>query len=958
MHRTPALAPTLALPLAILACSNGAEPDAGADAGADAPAAGPATLETQGDLITYQAYELPNGLDVVLHQDSSDPVVAVNLAVHVGSGREEPGRTGFAHLFEHLLFLDSENLGYGGLDSMNTRIGGEGTNGFTTTDMTQYFQAVPRDALEKVIWAEADKIGYFIQTVSDDVFANEKQVVKNEKRQRVDNQPYGHNFAVLGAALYPPGHPYHHQVIGSLEDLDAATLDDVRAFYSRYYGPENVTFTVSGDFDPEEARQWIDKYFGEIPRGPGVAEPEARPSGLASSVNLVHEDAFAQVPQLTLAWPTVASEHRDAVALDVLASYLADGREAPLYAAVVDEANLAPDVTAFHNSRELAGEMYVLIRTNAGVDIDALSPALEAAWSRFERDGIPEAALERIKAGLETELYNGLQSALGKSIALGEANTLHGNPGWTDVEVARLRALTPADIRRAYDTHIAGRARVSTSFVPEGAPELALQGATPAEEVEETIVEGEGAAVEFDPTARTIATPTPSGFDRTVEPAFGEPYALPAPEVRRTQYANGLEVLLNPSREVPLVAFELRLDAGRVRAPGSNPGLAGLAAGLLERGTATRTPTELENAIRNLGSEIDVFAADTAAVARGQSLARNLGPTLALAREMVFEPRFDAEEFERLRSQRAEGITQAMGDPNSLARAQLARLQHPQGSPLREGGPTGFGSRDALEATTLEDVRRFYADHYTLDGAQLLVAGDASLAQVAQVWDDNDLPHGRDGTPAEVRYNPVEAATIYFLDVPGAKQSVIRAFRPALAAGDPDYALAEAVNFPLGGIYTSDLNTELRVNKGYTYGIRSGFEGGREDGLFSVSTSVRSNVTADSLRLIREILGNYGPGFDADKLATLREARVRGEALKSETLGAKLEQLRDMAEFGFAPDYRRANAQALEGLTLEGVRRLSETFIDPDTLAYLVVGDAETQLESVRELGLPLVELE
>jgi len=279
--------------LALLACS---------EAGIEAPKAESA-LE-----INYDKFTLDNGLDVIFHIDRSDPVVAIDLAAHVGSGRETTGRTGFAHLFEHLLFLDSENLGYGGLDEMNTRIGGDGTNGFTTNDMTQYFQAVPKDALEKIIWAEADKLGWFINTVSQDVVDNEKQVVKNEKRQRVDNQPYGHNLYIVSKALYPEGHPYNWQVIGSLADLDAATLQDVKDFYKKWYVPNNVTVTISGDFNKADAKAMVEKYFGEIPRGPDIPPYDAKPGSLEESLSFYHEDNFATVPQLSLTWPAV--EHQ------------------------------------------------------------------------------------------------------------------------------------------------------------------------------------------------------------------------------------------------------------------------------------------------------------------------------------------------------------------------------------------------------------------------------------------------------------------------------------------------------------------------------------------------------------------------------------------------------------------------------------------------------------------------
>ncbi|MEL6688180.1 MAG: pitrilysin family protein, partial [Pseudomonadota bacterium] len=490
------------------------------------------TEATQPDALPqleFQKFTLDNGIDVVLHVDDSDPLVAINLAVHVGSAREVVGKTGFAHLFEHLLFLDSENLGYGGLDAMNTRIGGEGTNGFTTTDMTQYFQAVPKDALEKIVWAEADKIGWFINTVNQNVIDREKQVVKNEKRQRVDNQPYGHNFYVIGKALYPDGHPYNHQVIGSLDDLESATLQDTKDFFERWYGPNNVTVTITGDFDPAEARTFVEKYFGEIPRGADIPDAEPQPSNLSERQDFFHEDNFATLPRLTMVWPTVEEYHPDSYALSVLMTYLTDGKRAPFNEVLIDEEQLTTSVGGFTYFKELSGEVYLILSSKDGEDIDGLMPAIETAFARFEENGIPEDALGRIKTEAEVAVYDEVQSALGKAIAMAEYNLFRDDPGYLDDDIAALRAVTAEDVMDVYNRYIKDKPFVTTSFVPKGQAELALEGAEVAEVVEEVVVQGAEADVPYDPDAR-IFEPTPSSFDRTVEPPFGEGYTLPTPD--------------------------------------------------------------------------------------------------------------------------------------------------------------------------------------------------------------------------------------------------------------------------------------------------------------------------------------------------------------------------------------------------------------------------------------------
>jgi zinc protease len=574
---------------------------------AQTPAVEPAIQPEAGPSVSYEKYVLDNGLSVILHVDRSDPVVAINLAAHVGSSRELIGRTGFAHLFEHLLFMDSENLGFGGLDEMNTRIGGEGTNGFTTTDLTQYFQAVPADALEKVIWAEADKLGYFINTVTQTVIDTEKQVVKNEKRQRYDNQPYGHNFYVIGKALYPQDHPYNWQIIGSLDDLEAATLEDVKSFYRRWYVPNNVTLTLSGDFDVNEAKMLIEKYFGEIPRGADVNSRQPRPGVLNENSLLFHEDSFATVPRLTIAWPAVDQFHPDSLVLDVMTEYLTVGKRAPLSEVLIDEQKLTSSVSAFNYSKELAGEVYLIIDANAGEDLDTLVPAVKTAFGRFEKNGISQADLDRIKVDHEVQFHSKLQSALGKAIALGQYNALAGDPGWVNQEIRQLQAMTTDDVMRVYNIYIKDKPYIATSFVPTGQPDLALTGSLRAEVVEEVVVQGAETETAQDPAARDIER-TPSSFDRTVEPPFGQPYSLRTPTLWRERLDNGIEIYGTESRETPLIYFSLVLDAGRERADVSKPAVASLTADLLNKGTANKTTAELEDAIKSLGSTIRISA--------------------------------------------------------------------------------------------------------------------------------------------------------------------------------------------------------------------------------------------------------------------------------------------------------------------------------------------------------------
>lgn len=904
--------------------------------------------------LDFEKFTLENGLDVILHVDKSDPIVAINLAAHVGSAREKAGKTGFAHLFEHLLFLDSENLGYGGLDVMNTRIGGEGTNGFTTNDMTQYFQAVPADALEKVIWAEADKLGWFINTVNQNVIDREKQVVKNEKRQRVDNQPYGHNFYIIGKALYPVGHPYNHTVIGSLDDLDNATLQDTKDFFAKWYTPQNVTVTITGDFDPAEAKSLVEKYFGEIPAGDVQPERTVTPVTLSESKTFVHEDSFAKVPQLSMVWPAVAEYHADSYALEVLMTYLSDGKRAPFNEVMIDEEQLTTGVGTFTYFKELAGEVYLFVSPKAGEDVDDLIPAINASFARFEANGIPETALERIKTDAEVSVYDEVQSALGKAIALAEYNLFRDDPGYLDDDIAALRAVTADDVMDVYNRYIKDKPFIATSFVPKGELELGLEGAETATVVEEVVVQGAEADVPYDPDLR-IFEPTASSFDRTAEPDFGTPYTLPVPTIWTADADNGLAIVGIQSVEVPLIEFSIDFDAGKNRATADKPGVASLMGDLLMKGSGDLDTASFQEALGNLGSSVNVSTGSRFTTVRGKTLARNLDATVALVNDMINAPTFDSTEFETLRESYAQGAVAQQANPNFLAGQAEAHLTYPSDSAL---SVAGSGTEDQIRAITLDDLKAFHTNYMDLSTATLNIVGDYKESDVLSLFGSlADPVEGELASKPRPDMAAVDSTTVYFHDVPESKQSIIRMTRPALTSVDPDFARLEALNFPLGGIYTSKLMTELRVNKGYTYGIGSGANADKDMGSFLVRTSVRTNATKESLELIRDIVAEHGRNMTDVELSEMKESLMRGQALKTETLGDKLGLVQDISRNELPADIRAQEMARVQSMTLEDAKTLSNAHMRPDAMRIVIVGDAASQKARLEDLGYEIVDL-
>ncbi|HET8866572.1 MAG TPA: pitrilysin family protein [Gracilimonas sp.] len=900
--------------------------------------------------VDYEKFTLDNGLEVIFHKDDSDPVTAVALTFHVGSAREKEGRTGFAHLFEHLLFLESENLGEGGLDKMSSRIGGSGANGSTSRDRTNYFQTVPSDALEKMIWAEADKMGFFINTVTEAVVAKEKQVVKNEKRQGVDNAPYGHASYVVGKNLYPQEHPYSWQVIGSLEDLQNATLADVKEFYNRWYVPNNATLVIAGDFDSDQAKEWVHKYFDEIPRGEEIKPLPDMPVTLDETKKLYYEDNFARLPELRMVWPGVDLYHDDAYALDILTELLANGKKAPFYKVLVEEKELTSNVFMNNSNSELAGEISMIVRAYQNTDLNEVAAAVDEAFTRFEEEGFTQADLDRIKAGIETDFYNGLSSVLGKAFQLAQYNIFADDPGYINEDIQKTLAVTKEDVMRVYEEYIKGKHFVATSFVPQGEAELALDGSEPAEVVEEEIVanaEGES----FELPEETEYEKTPSSFDRSVEPPYGESPDLKVPEVWEAELANGLDIYGIENYELPLVEFEITLKGGLMLEDPDKTGVSNLMADLMTKGTADKTPEELEEAINELGASIRVNSGQQSITISGNTLARNYNATMQLVEEIMLEPRWDEREFELAKQSTLSQIAQQSANPNSIASNTFNKLLYGEDHILSYNPA---GTTNSIENITLDDLKSYYENYFSPAVANMHVVGAvnqgevvASMQSINENWENKPVEIPELDTP-----QPPEESQVYFYDVPDAKQSVLLIGYLAIPETHPDFYPATVMNYKLGGGgFASRLTQELREGKGYTYGIGSGFSGSDIAGPFTISSGVRTNVTYESAALVKEILEQYPETFSDQDLENTKSFLLKSNARRFETLGSKLNLLSNISSYGWSPDYIKEREEIVKNMTKEEIQELARKYANPDKMIWLVVGDADTQLDRLEQLG-------
>ena len=903
--------------------------------------------------IDFNKYELENGLNVVLHRDKSDPIVSVAIQYGVGSNREKKGRTGFAHLFEHMLFQESENVPQDQFFKKIQDAGGT-LNGGTWQDGTIYYEVVPNNALEMVLWLESDRMGYLINTVTEAAFANQQEVVQNEKRQRVDNNPYGHTSWVIDKNLYPDGHPYSWQVIGELEDLQNATVADVKEFYDKFYGPNNATLVIAGDFDESEAKKLVEKYFGEIKKRQEVDELETQTVSLEESKRLYHEDNFATAPQLNMVWPAVEQYTKDAYALDFLGEILSDGKDAPLYEVLVKEKELTSQPYAFNGANQIAGQFRILVTANSGVDLDSVEAGINEAFALFEKEGVSERDIERIKAGQETQFYNGISSVLGKSFQLAQYDVFAGDPGFIEKDIENIKAVTKEDVMRVYNTYIKDQPYVMTSFVPKGEMELIAENSEKANIVEEEITENKTTQVAE--TESDKIQKTPSKFDRSVQPEMGETPKLNVPESWTVELENSMEVYGIEQNELPLVNFSMVIDGGHLLDDLDKNGVANLMTDILMEGTANKTPQELEEEIDLLGASISMYTTNESIIIRGNTLKRNFGKTMDLVQEMLLQPRWDEEEFARIKTSTINGIKRNEANPEVIANQVYNKILYGEDHPFAH--PTS-GTVESVESITIQDLKDYYNKNFSPSVSRLHVVGDVSKSEAIAAVDGLEKNwEAKEVTIPEFELkNDREKASLYFVDVPKAKQSVINIGYIAMPRTNKDFFPAEVMNYKLGGSFSGNVNLILREEKGYTYGARSGFSGSKIPGTFTASSSVRTNTTGESVEIFRDQIEMYKDGISKEDLEFTKNALIKSNARRFETQGSLLGMLQEMSAYDLDPNYIEEEEEIVGGMTLEEHQELAKKYLDESKMAYLIVGDAETQFQQFKEMGFDEVKL-
>ena len=873
--------------------------------------------------ISYEKFTLPNGLEVILHEDHTLPIVAVNIWYHVGSKDEEAGKTGFAHLFEHVMFEGSKHHNESFFEPLQKV--GANLNGSTSADRTNYWENVPSNYLELALWLEADRMGFLLDALDQERFDVQRDVVKNERRQSYENRPYGMAHLILQPAVFPAPHPYSWSTIGSQEDLDAAALDDVKAFFRKFYAPSNASLALAGDFDGEGARRMIERQFGDIPPGPAINRVGRMDSDLAGLVHLTMQDKV-QLHRMYLVWPTCPMLDKDEAPLDILGIILGDGKSSRLHRILVRETQIARDVSVGHYAQEISGEFHIQVTANVGHSLEEIEAVVETELDRMRGEPPTSEELQRAKNRIESDRVRQLERSGGfggRADQLNLFNVFANDPGLVNTDIVRYGQVEAEDIQRVASL-VLGAHRVRLSAVPEQSLSASERHA-----------------------------------DRSSMPEGAPQRAFTPPVPQRGSLSNGLDLLVVEKRGLPTVAFGLFLPAGVVTDPVSSPGLAQMTATMLPEGTATRTAQQISDQMEFFGAHLASVASREHAVVAADTLTPHWPKALAIMADVVKNATFPPEELERVRKERLTDLKRIADDPVAIAgRASRALLYGPES---RYGHPA-TGTLSSVEALTRDELVSYFNRNYGPRGSTLIVAGDVSIDEVAVETE----AHFGDWKPREASSQEaapgtenggVGQATIFLADKPGAAQSVIQSGYVTIPRDHPDFYAMTLLNDIFGGQFSARLNMNLRQSKGYSYGYTSMVDWVTGPSAFLAGGAVQTAVTKEAIvETLKEFSEINGPRpVTSEEFDGARDGIIRGFPSQFETQHQLVALLSRMVLFGLPDTYFSNFVSSIEAVTLEEVRRVASERITAENLKILVVGDRTVVESGIQELDLPVV---
>ncbi len=873
--------------------------------------------------ITFEKYRLDNGLQVILHQDKKLPVVHVNLWYHVGSKNEKPGRTGFAHLFEHMMFQGSKNanakyITYIERAGANLREGG--VNGTTSFDRTNYFETVPSESLEYALWLESDRMGFLADALSQEKLDNQRDVVKNERRQSYENVPYGRAIQMIFENLFPKGHPYSWIVIGSQEDLDAASLEDVKDFFNTYYTPNNCSLVVAGDLEFDQARRLVDKYFGPFTPGPALERPRHWVPGLDGKKRIVVSDRVPQ-DRVYMVWPTPAYFKPGDAELDLASRIFSQGKNSRLYRTLVYEKQIASDVSAFNYSLEISGLFGIIATARPGNSLEELEKIILEEINHFAETGPTEEELLREKAKQEYDFISGLERLGGfggKADLLNQYNTYLGSPDYFARDYGRYQKIVNRDIQAAVHQFLDHPNPLVISFVPE-----------------------------------VSDRPKATEFDRSQAPIIGIRRGFLPPTFSSAELRNGMTVIVSERNELPKVAVGLVLKSGSTSDPERLPGTAWMTAEMLDEGTASRSALQIQAELDQLGTVLSTSAESEVAHVTLDALKKNLKPSLHLMADIILNPTFPSDELERQRKHRLDSILQERHNPAAISRSIFRSVLFGDHHPF---GRETAGNEASVQKLQRSNLESYYRTFWRPNNSVLVLAGDIALDEAVQLvegclgsWNAGSFP-----SPQVPLVDPPQELTIVLVDRQDAPQSQVRIGSIGPKRKVADIYAIELMNMVLGGAFSSRLNLNLREDKGYTYGASSGFAYGRNLGFWAGGAGVQTRFTRETVIELRKELKQIRgeKPITATELEMAKSNLTRGYAQRFETLGRLTEQVFDMVSYDLPLEEIQKYPGAIENITLEQAQAAALTYIDPSKAVVVIVGDLTKIEKEIRDLNL------
>ncbi|MFZ1260591.1 MAG: pitrilysin family protein, partial [Chitinophagaceae bacterium] len=897
-------------------------------------------------VIPYEKYELANGLTLIVHEDHSDPVVHVDVTYHVGSAREEIGKSGFAHFFEHMMFQGSDNVA----DEQHFKIvsdAGGTLNGTTNRDRTNYFETVPSNQLEKMLWLEADRMGFLLDAVTQKKFEIQRSTVKNERGQNYDNRPYGLAGETASKNLYPYGHPYSWLTIGYVEDLNRVNVDDLKNFFLRWYGPNNATVSVGGDVKPADVVKLVEKYFGVIPRGPEVKPVQVPPVVLESDRYASYTDNYAKLPLLMVSYPTVPNYHKDMGALACLAQVLGQGKNSILYQQLVKK-QLALQASVFSQLSELSGEMMFQIVPSPGKSLAMLDSLFRNSLDSFEAKGVTDDDIAKFKGGIEAQQINGLQSVSGKISQLASFQTFTGNPNKIADLIKMYQAVTKEDVMRVYNEYVKGKHAVFLSVVPKGQEKMiAAADNYKIDSSKYTAPDYGYAGLKY--------IKAKDNFDRRKTPGNGANPIVKVPKFWRKDMPNGVRMIGTESNETPTVTLTITVPGGHILQTNDTAkiGLASLFSSMMNEDTKNYTAEQMAVELQKLGSNVSVGSNFDGITFNIQTLKKNLDKTLALVQERMFNPKFTEAAFSRIQKQRLQGFKQTKADPAAVANEVFAKINY---------GPNNIlsMSEDGTEYTIgnlkLQDIENYYNNYMTSKGVKVVIVGDVKQEEILpKLAFLNKLPNKKIDLPkVKGTASNVDKTKVYMVDIPKAAQSQFRVGYATDLKYDAtgDYYKSRLMNYTLGGDFNSRLNLNLREDKGWTYGARSSFTADEYSSDFEFSSGIRADATDSALVEVMKELKNYREnGITEAELKFMKNSLGQRDALLYETGIQKAGFIGRILDYNLPANYVDQQNKILANLTKQQIDAVAKKLLNPDKMNILLVGDKAKSLEGVKKLG-------